>query len=166
VSADPNAGLMPGLPPRPGYSFTLPATYVRFTARTDDEAAADTTARSLGDEVHDLASLHRLGIEVTEIAFADASEAERDTTTVHHPGEAEDPEWTVTGVRWNESPEDVVALTALPGMQEPASRGLSDELSGWVRHLRAPNADTALRLAKASAASPEAVAAFHAADDA
>ncbi|MFJ8787239.1 DUF3145 family protein [Streptomyces sp. NPDC102476] len=156
----------PAPDPRPGHSFTLPATYIRFTVHADDEAAADTTARSLGNEVHDLATLRRLGIEVTEIAFADASEAERDDTPAHRPDETEDPEWTVTGVRWNESPQDVVALTALPGTHQPAGHDVSDELSGWVRHLRAPDSATALRLAHASAASPEAVAAFRADDNA
>ncbi|MET9777939.1 hypothetical protein ABZ023_27435 [Streptomyces sp. NPDC006367] len=166
MSPDPNTSPRPrpGLPHRPGYSFTLPATYVRFTVRADSEAAADTAACSLGDQVHDPAALHHLGIEITEVAFADAGEVERDNTPAHHPDEADTPEWTVTGVRWNEAPEDVVALTALPGTHEPASHRVSDELSGWVRHLRAPDADTALRLAHASAASPEAVAAFRADD--
>lgn len=83
---------------------------------------------------------------------------------LHHPDETEDPEWTVIGVRWNESPADVDSLTVLPGTHEPAGHDVSDQLSGWVRHLRAPDPDTALRLAQASAASPEAVAAFRADD--
>lgn len=87
-------------------------------------------------------------------------------TPAHHPSDADDPEWTVTGVRWNESPHDTVALTALPGTQMPAGHNVSDELSGWIRHLHAPDAETALRLAQASAASPEAVAAFRADDSA
>ncbi|MFD7552299.1 DUF3145 family protein [Streptomyces sp. NPDC059816] len=82
----------------------------------------------------------------------------------HHPGQPEDPEWTVIGVRWNESTADVDALTVLPGTHEPAGHKVSDQLSGWVRHLRAPDPDTALLLAQASAASPEAAAAFRADD--
>ncbi|MEE1736456.1 DUF3145 family protein [Streptomyces sp. BE147] len=82
--------------------------------------------------------------------------------TARHPAETEGPEWTVLGVRWNESPEDVDALTVLPGTHEPAAHHVPDQLSGWVRHLRAPDADTALSLAQAFAATPEAVAAFHA----
>lgn len=142
--------------PRHGYSFTVPAAFVRFTVRATDEIAAETTARSLSEQVHELDELPALGVEVTEISFADSTEVERDDS----PAETDVREWTVIGVRWNESPESVVALTALPGRQQPANHDVSDELSGWVRHVHAPNADAALRAGKASAASAPSVAAF------
>lgn len=148
--------------PGPVYTFTRPATHVRFTVRADDEASASTLARSLDDNVRDVASLRHLGVEVTEITFADASNTHHDEAPTKRPDEAADPEWTVTGVRWKESPEDVDALTVLPGTQEPAGHNVSDQLSSWVLHLRAPDADTALRRAEASAASPQAVATFRA----
>jgi hypothetical protein len=75
-----------------------------------------------------------------------------------------DPEWTVIGIRWNESPEDAAALTVLPGTLQPADYDVTDELSCWIRHLRAPSPEEAMRLAKASAASAEAIAAFGADD--
>lgn len=64
--------------PQLTYSFTVPATFVRFTVRAHDECGADTAARSLGEEVHDIDVLTSIGVEVTEISFADCSEIERD----------------------------------------------------------------------------------------
>jgi len=80
-------------------------------------------------------------------------------------GSSVDPEWTVIGVRWNESPQDVDdALMVLPGTLEPVHRDVSDELSGWIHHLHAPSPEEAMRRAKTWAASAEAVAAFRADD--
>ncbi|MFI0813626.1 hypothetical protein [Streptomyces echinatus] len=64
--------------PQLTYSFTVPATFVRFTVRAQDECGADSAARSLGEQVHDIDVLTSLGVEVTEISFADGSEIERD----------------------------------------------------------------------------------------
>ncbi|MCX4681658.1 hypothetical protein OG413_41390 [Streptomyces sp. NBC_01433] len=114
-------------------------------ATQSDEAVVPTTARP--------------GYSFTE-GLAEASEVERDGS----PDETAVPEWTVIGVRWNESPDSVVALTALPGRQQPADNDVSDELTGWVRHVHALNSDAALRLGKASAASAPSVAAFRADD--
>jgi hypothetical protein len=60
--------------------------------------------------------------------------------------------WTVIGARWNDSPEDTVALVTLPGTHHPAGHDCSDELSGWVRHIIAPAAAETLTRARAEAA--------------